>query len=76
MIKTVKRNKEMETKDQLFKQLGFSDEYLTIVNDNSFIDQLGVTDKIMSYIDEVDNYEIDLTSSLIEKSEMPIFKTI
>lgn len=66
----------METKDQLFKQLGFTYEYLAIVNDNSFIDQLGVTDRIMSYIDEVDNYEIDLTSSLIEKSEMPIFKTI
>ena len=66
----------MKSKDNLFRELGFSDDLLSFVKKSSFVDRSSSADKRIIYLNDFDSNNIDFTSSIIEKSETTIVKTI
>jgi len=62
----------MESKEKLFTDLGFSDEFLKEIGSNSYENSFENSDTIYQCFDTLDTKEIELTSLIIEKSEEPL----
>lgn len=62
----------METKETLLKNLGFSDGFLKELGNNPYDNNFENSDKMFTCFDTVDTGELDLTSLIIEKTEVPL----
>lgn len=63
---------KMETKAALFKQLGFSDKFINEVENTPVENNYEDSAKVYTCFDTYDTSELDLTSIIIKKTEMPI----
>ena len=62
----------MESKETLLKKLGFSNEFLKEIENNSQGGNFENLDTINKCFDSLDSTELDLTSLVIEKTDEPL----
>lgn len=63
---------KMETKAELLKQLGFSDKFVNEVENTPVENNYEDSANVFTCFDTYDTSELDLTSIIIEKTEIPI----
>jgi hypothetical protein len=66
------KNKSMDTKIKLLKDLGFSDDFIDILNKDSVNNNLDSSNSIFSSFESIENQVSDFNSLIIEKSEEPL----
>jgi hypothetical protein len=66
------KNKSMDTKIKLLKDLGFSDDFINILNKDYVKNSLDSANSIFSSFESTENQVSDFNSLIIEKSEEPL----
>lgn len=66
------KDNRMESREKLFTDLGFSDEFIKEIDNNSYENNFENSDTLYQCFDTLNNENADLTSLIIEKSEEPL----
>lgn len=62
----------MESKNKLLKDLGFSDNFLKVIENHQHDLVIEDSDNLYHCFDSLPPQEMDLTSLIIEKTEIPL----
>jgi len=62
----------MDTKSRLLKDLGFSDDFINVIEKSSFDSNIDNSDSVFPCFDSINVGNSDFTSLIIEKSEEPL----
>jgi hypothetical protein len=68
----VLKNNNMESREKLFMDLGFSDEFLKEIGSNSYENSFENSETFYQCFDTLDTKDVELTSLIIETSEEPL----
>lgn len=66
------KNKNMETRNNLLKELGFSENFINVIENSSNENIFDNIDQTFSCYDSIGIIDSDFTSLIIEKSEEPL----
>lgn len=68
----VLKNNNMESREKLFMDLGFSDDFLKEIGSNSYENSFENSETLYQCFDTLDTKDVELTSLIIESSEEPL----
>lgn len=72
ICQSIKKNNQMENKTELLEKLGFTKEYLKMLDDNSNVFVLPMLGNIPSIFESNLISDLTMTSLIVEKSAKPI----
>lgn len=68
----VLKNNSMESREKLFTDLGFSDDFIKEIGNDSYANNFENSDTFYQCFDTLDTKDVELTTLIIEKSEAPL----